>query len=161
MSRSTQVLRIGVFASLLTLASHDRISTVEAAKGFRALIFSGDMIRDPVRVGDFDTATDLYLRTRRGRTLPSDSIAVLEGRRCVIISAFLANERNMNMPLESLPAGGGDFNYRMYLFAKDVRPVMKAGSYLWRVTPEVAHDLAALGVPIADITRTSTGCAAR
>ena len=116
------------------------------------------MIREPIRVGDFGTATDLYLRFMRGRTLPSDSASVLEGRRCIVVSAFVANERNMNTALESLPAGGGDFNYRLYVFGRGVRPVMTAGSQLWRVTAEVAKEVEALGVPITDTTSTTTRC---
>jgi len=158
MARSNQVLRIGTFALLIAMATHGNTATVEAVKGFRALVFSGEMIREPIRVGDFDSATELYLRFMRGRTMPSDSASVLEGRRCVLVSAFLANERNMNTPLESLPAGGGDFNYRLYLFGRDVRPVMTAGSQLWRVTLEAAKEVEALGVPIADTTRTATDC---
>ena len=161
MARSTQVLRIGACALLLAVASSGDTATVEAMKGFRALVFSGELIREPIRVGDFDTATDLYLRFMRGRTLPSDSVRVLEGRRCVVVSAFFANERNMNTPLESLPAGGGDFNYRLYLFAKGERPVMTAGPHLWRVTAEVAKEVAALGVPVSDSTRTATDCASK
>lgn len=161
MARSTQTFRLGACALLVALASHGSTATVEAVKGFRALVFSGDVIREPIRVGDFETATELYLRFMRGRTMPSDSASVLEGRRCVIVSAFLANQRNMNTPLESLPAGGGDFNYRLYLFGKDVRPVMTAGSQLWRVTPEATQEIEALGVPIADTTRSGTDCAAK
>jgi hypothetical protein len=159
MGRSTQVLRTGAFALLLTVATNGEMATVEAMKGFRALVFSGELIREPIRVGDFDTATELYLRFMRGRTMPSDSVSILEGRRCVLVAAFLANDRNMNTPLESLPAGGGDFNYRLYLFAKGERPVMTAGSHLWRVTAEVAKEVQALGVPVADTTRSATDCA--
>ena len=79
----------------------------------------------------------------------------------MVVAAFVANDRNMNTPLESLPAGGGDFNYRLYLFAKGERPVMTAGPHLWRVTTEVANEVAALGVPVSDSTRTATDCASR
>ena len=159
MARSTQVLRIGACALLLAGASSGDTATAEAMKGFRALVFSGELIREPIRVGDFDTATELYLRFMRGRTMPSDSARVLEGRRCVVVSAFFANERNMNTPLEYLPAGGGDLNFRLYIFAEGERPVMTAGSHLWRVTAEVAKEVQALGVPVADTTRSATDCA--
>ena len=153
-----KVIRFGALLAVVVLVSHSGAATAEGMKGFRALVFSGEMIREPIRVGDFETATELYLRFMRGRNLPSDSATVLEGRRCVVVSAFLANARNMNTPLESLPAGRGDFNYRLYLFGQDVRPVMTAGSQRWRVTPEVARKIEALGVPIADTTRTAARC---
>jgi hypothetical protein len=155
-----KVIRCGALLALVLALSHSGAATAEGMKGFRALVFSGEMIHEPIRVGDFDTATDLYLRFMRGRTLSSDSATVLEGRRCIVVSAFLANERNLNTPLESLPAGGGDFNYRLYLFAPGERPVMTAGSHLWRVTPELARDVEALGVPISDTTHTAISCAA-
>lgn len=158
MRRLTQIIQIGALFSLLAVASHGSAATAEAVKGFRALVFSGEPLGEPVRVGDFDTATALYLRFMRGTAVSGDSLAALEARRCVVISAFLANDRNMNTPLETLPAGHGDFNYRLYLFAGTVRPVMVAGQQRWRLTQEVTQDLAALGVPIADTTRATAAC---
>ncbi|HZI29466.1 MAG TPA: hypothetical protein VFD64_14960 [Gemmatimonadaceae bacterium] len=158
MGRLAHIIRFVALLSLLVVVSHGRVPTTEAIKGFRAVVFSGALLHEPVRIGDFDTATALYLRVMRGTAVSGDSLAALEGRRCVIISAFLANDRNMNTPLETLPEGQGDFNYRLYVFSQGVRPVMAAGQHRWRLTQEVTQDLAALGVPIADTNGATAGC---
>ena len=149
-----------IFRSLTHVAAVFLVGTLISAhsaplssKGIRAIVFSGALMREPLRIGDVDEATRLYISFMRGRFLPIDSLTVVEGRRCITISAFMLNARNENILLEQLPPGGGDFNYRLYLFTAGVQPMMTAGKQLWRLTPAASENLAALGISIADSTR--------
>ena len=157
MSRQ-KVIRFGALLALVTMASHGNPATAEAMKGIRALVFSGETLREPVRIHDAESATAVWLSLRGGPVLPQDSVVMLSGHRCIVISAFIFNQRNENVPVDELPAGRGDYNYTMYLFGQGTRPVMFAGNRVWKLNVAAAQELAALGVPVADTTRTTTGC---
>jgi hypothetical protein len=151
-------LRIGTIFMLIFLALHASSSTVTGMKGIRALVFSGESIREPVRIYDAESATGVWLSLRAGSVLPLDSAVILNGRRCVAISAFIFNDRNQNIPVEELPAGRGDYVYTMYLFSPGVRPIVHAGNRIWTLKASVAQELRALGVAIDDTTRTAGAC---
>jgi hypothetical protein len=153
------MLRAAVPLGLAGLASLHGFSSAEAMKGIRALVFSGGSLREPVRVLDSETATALYLQMLGGRRAhEADSIPTVNGRRCVVVSAFIFNARNESLRLDELPAGQGDYNFRLYLLDPGERPVMAVGQHIWRLGSAVTQDLAALGVPVADTTRSIRDC---
>lgn len=161
MTRRTRLTRLGALLAVVTVASHGSTTTAEAMKGIRAIVFSGEALREPVRVHDSEYATAVWLKLRAGPMLPDDSASILNGRRCVIISAFIFNEKNENVPVEELPAGHGDYTYRMYLLGPGESPLMRSRDRLWKLHAAVAQDLVALGIPVADTTGTTTGCVAK
>ena len=153
-----QVIRFTAFFALMVAASHNNAANADAWKGIRAVVFSGGALPEPVRIHDTGFATTVWLRLRAGSVLPADSAAVVTGRKCVVISAYIFNERNENLAVEDLPAGRGDYIYRMFLRAEGELPVMVGNDRIWRLNAASAQDLVALGVPIADTSRTSAGC---
>ena len=160
MSRMTRIiLRAVVPLALVGMTTPHGLSSAEAMKGIRALVFSGGSLREPVRVLDSESATALYLQMLGGRrAIESDSIPSVNGRRCVVVSAFIFNARNESLRLDELPPGQGDYNFRLYLFDPGERPVMTGGQQVWRLGPAITQDLAALGVPVADTTRSVGNC---
>ena len=158
MRRPIQFIRfVGLFVLILA-ASRSSASSAVAFKGIRAVVFSGESLREPVRIHDSEYATTVWLRLRAGAALPDDSSAVVRGRRCVVISAFIFNEKNENVAVQDLPAGQGDYTYRMYLTGASDLPVVISNDRIWRLNSSIAEDLRTLGIPTTDTTRTATGC---
>ena len=135
-------------------------SALGSFKGFRAVIFSGGTLREPVRVGDVDVATALQLSLMRGTTVPTDSPPLLSPRECIQVSAFILRPDEY-VRVEDLSPDNGDFIYRLYLFEPGVLPVMSGGRATRRITPSAVADLTALKVPISSAENRSATCPGR
>ena len=131
----------------VAFATHVPDATASARKGFRAVVFSGVSLKEPVRVEGFDQATELYLGLIRGTALPTDSLGILNERTCIQVSVFIYRENTLHIPIQELR---GDFNYRLYLFGPGVPPVLSLKEGIARrLTPYAASRLSELGVPVS------------
>lgn len=127
-------------------------------KGYRAVIFSGSLLEEPIRVGDPEAATALYTKIVRGSAFPSDSLTLLSKRTCVHVSVFVHRAENEHLAVEALSPRGGDFNFRLYLF-KDAQPVIAMNERTARrITAAAAKELSSLNVPVIDEGRGQASC---
>ena len=136
-------------------------SALEAAKGFRAVAFTGGALREPIRVIDAESATALYVSLLRGTSIPSDSVRLLSPRSCIQVSFFMLRPQNESLRVEHLLPHNADFVYRLYLYEPGVPPVLALNeSIARRVNLSAIEELAALKVPTSiagSVSETCTG----
>lgn len=148
---------VGILASLLVPPT----PALGTFKGYRAVIFSGGTLREPVRVGDIEMATALYVSLFRGSAVPVDSIPLLSPRACIQVSAFVLRPQNENVRVEDLLPEYADFTTRLYLFEPGVMPVLSAGRTTSRMSGALVEELTALKVPTFSAEDRSATCPGR
>jgi len=127
-------------------------------KGYRAVIFSGAQLKEPVLVADSEQATELYIALLRGARMAPESLVVLKGRACMHVAAFTYGPRTVNIPVDQLPPEAGDFNVKLVLFEPGVLPVVTSGNLAIRVSAYASQLLSSLGVPVSNETREAGAC---